>query len=45
MALQLKKIGIDNVRPLEGGLDSWRQKGRTLQSGRIAVPLTTDRDR
>jgi len=25
VALLLKKRGIDNVRPLEGGLDAWRR--------------------
>jgi len=42
VALRLKKIGIENVRPLEGGLDSWRRTGKSMQSGRIAVPLASD---
>jgi len=25
VALLLKKRGVDKVRPLEGGLDAWRQ--------------------
>jgi rhodanese-related sulfurtransferase len=32
----LKKAGIDKVRPLEGGLDSWRKHLVTTASGRVA---------
>ena len=42
MALQLKKIGIDKVRPLEGGLDSWRQQGKSIQSRRVTVLPASD---
>ncbi|MGK2856686.1 MAG: hypothetical protein ACSLFQ_05710 [Thermoanaerobaculia bacterium] len=42
MALLLKKIGIENVRPLEGGLDSWRKQGKSTESRRIVVPPTVD---
>jgi rhodanese-related sulfurtransferase len=35
VALQLKKAGIDRVRPLEGGLDSWRKHLVTTASGRV----------
>ena len=27
MALLLKKKGIERVRPLQGGLDAWRERG------------------
>lgn len=27
MALLLRKKGIERVRPLEGGLDAWRDRG------------------
>jgi rhodanese-related sulfurtransferase len=27
VALQLKKLGIVRVRPLEGGFDKWRELG------------------
>jgi 3-mercaptopyruvate sulfurtransferase SseA len=32
VALQLKKRGIENVRPLEGGLEGWRERGFPLQT-------------
>ena len=27
MALELRKLGITRVRPLEGGYDGWRARG------------------
>jgi rhodanese-related sulfurtransferase len=29
VALQLKKIGVGKVRPLEGGLDAWKKRNDT----------------
>jgi 3-mercaptopyruvate sulfurtransferase SseA len=31
----LKRAGIDHVRPLEGGLDSWRKHLVATASGRV----------
>jgi len=31
----LKRAGIDHVRPLEGGLASWREHLVTTASGRV----------
>ena len=31
MALLLKKQGITSIRPLQGGLDAWRNLGYQLQ--------------
>ena len=31
MALLLKKQGITRIRPLQGGLDAWRNLGYQLQ--------------
>ena len=36
-ALQLKKLGITRVRPLEGGYDAWRERGYPLISARETV--------
>jgi len=30
VALLLRRRGIQKVRPLEGGLESWRQRGFTM---------------
>lgn len=40
MALELRKKGIRNVRPLAGGFFAWRDKGLPLESGGPA-DLTT----
>ncbi|HWQ03644.1 MAG TPA: hypothetical protein VNL38_04115 [Candidatus Nitrosotenuis sp.] len=42
MALLLKQRGVERVRPLEGGLDAWRQQGFPLQdrSGSALTPLS-----
>ena len=37
MALLLRRRGILKVRPLEGGLESWRKLGFPMQG---AVPVT-----
>jgi 3-mercaptopyruvate sulfurtransferase SseA len=31
VALLLKRRGITRVRPLEGGLDAWRERGYPLE--------------
>jgi 3-mercaptopyruvate sulfurtransferase SseA len=35
VALRLRDLGIDRVRPLEGGLDAWREHAFPLE--RIVV--------
>jgi rhodanese-related sulfurtransferase len=30
VALLLRKKGIKNIRPLEGGLEAWRERGYPL---------------
>jgi rhodanese-related sulfurtransferase len=38
VALQLRKIGITRVRPLEGGLDAWLERGYPVEKiGIVAV--------
>jgi len=32
VALELRKIGITRVRPLEGGYDGWRERGFPVES-------------
>ena len=32
MALLLRKQGIKKIRPLQGGLDGWREAGFALQA-------------
>ena len=32
MALLLRKQGIKRIRPLQGGLDGWREAGFALQA-------------
>jgi rhodanese-related sulfurtransferase len=39
VALQLKRIGVSRVRPLEGGLDAWRARGFPVEP--IAAPPLT----
>jgi 3-mercaptopyruvate sulfurtransferase SseA len=39
VALLLRKHGIKHIRPLEGGLEAWRQRGyplKTKQSPELA---------
>jgi rhodanese-related sulfurtransferase len=36
VALLLRKNGIKRIRPLEGGLDAWRERGYPL----VTVALT-----
>jgi 3-mercaptopyruvate sulfurtransferase SseA len=38
VALLLRRRGIQRVRPLEGGLDSWRKLGFPMQSSRAVAP-------
>jgi len=35
VALLLRKQGIKKIRPLEGGLDSWREAGFALQAAAL----------
>ena len=39
MALLLRKRGIENVRPLFGGLDGWRELGYPVAAADSAEPL------
>jgi rhodanese-related sulfurtransferase len=32
VALLLRKQGITRIRPLQGGLDAWREQGYPLQN-------------
>jgi rhodanese-related sulfurtransferase len=34
VALELKKIGITRVRPLEGGYEGWRDRGYPTEPAR-----------
>jgi 3-mercaptopyruvate sulfurtransferase SseA len=34
VALLLRKNGIKQIRPLQGGLDAWRQRGYRLETKR-----------
>ena len=38
MALLLKKQGIQRIRPLQGGLNAWRERGYPLSSAGNASP-------
>ncbi|HUK54632.1 MAG TPA: hypothetical protein VL099_15200 [Candidatus Binatia bacterium] len=38
MALLLRKQGIENVRPLAGGLDGWRERGFPITSAEQLEP-------
>ena len=31
MALHLRKLGVKRVRPLKGGLNTWREKGYSTE--------------
>jgi rhodanese-related sulfurtransferase len=35
VALLLRKNGIRRIRPLQGGLDAWREKGFPLVTGTL----------
>jgi 3-mercaptopyruvate sulfurtransferase SseA len=37
VALQLKRRGIDRIRPLAGGLEGWRERQFPVDS----IPVTT----
>jgi rhodanese-related sulfurtransferase len=37
VALQLKKLGITRVRPLDGGYNAWRELGYPLEPARAPV--------
>jgi len=39
VALLLRKRGIENVRPLAGGLDGWRELGYPIAAADSAEPL------
>lgn len=38
MALQLKRRGIERVRPLAGGFEAWRQAGYPVEPIEAAGP-------
>jgi rhodanese-related sulfurtransferase len=33
VALLLRKQGIEKIRPLQGGLDGWRELGYPMENG------------
>jgi 3-mercaptopyruvate sulfurtransferase SseA len=37
VALKLKRQGIEHIRPLQGGLDRWRELGYPLEEVLIAA--------
>jgi len=37
VALLLKKNGIKRIRPLQGGLDAWRERGYPLDTVTLAA--------
>jgi 3-mercaptopyruvate sulfurtransferase SseA len=37
VALLLRKNGIMNIRPLQGGLDAWRERGYPLDTVSVEV--------
>ncbi|HXO61423.1 MAG TPA: rhodanese-like domain-containing protein [Candidatus Acidoferrales bacterium] len=39
MALLLRKQGIKHIRPLQGGLAAWREKGYPLEGTAATVRL------
>jgi len=41
VALLLRKQGVKRIRPLQGGLDGWREAGFPLQN---AVPEQREQD-
>jgi 3-mercaptopyruvate sulfurtransferase SseA len=40
VALLLRKHGIQHIRPLEGGLDAWRDHGYPVSNGPSSGTLT-----
>ncbi|HVN09951.1 MAG TPA: hypothetical protein VMV61_13315 [Patescibacteria group bacterium] len=38
MALQLRRNGIQRVRPLAGGLDGWRERGYPIVAAEEVSP-------
>jgi len=36
VALLLRKKGINRIRPLQGGLDAWRERGYPLDTATLA---------
>ncbi|MDP9146476.1 MAG: hypothetical protein M3N22_02370 [Acidobacteriota bacterium] len=39
MALLLRKQGIKRIRPLQGGLEAWREKGYPMEGTAPVVTL------
>jgi rhodanese-related sulfurtransferase len=39
VALLLRKNGITRIRPLQGGLDAWRQRGYPMNT--VSIELET----
>jgi rhodanese-related sulfurtransferase len=39
VALLLRKQGIKRIRPLQGGMGAWREKGYPLTSTAVAAKL------
>jgi 3-mercaptopyruvate sulfurtransferase SseA len=37
VALLLRKKGVKRIRPLEGGLDAWRELGYPLQMMQVSM--------
>jgi 3-mercaptopyruvate sulfurtransferase SseA len=37
VALLLRKKGIKRIRPLQGGLDAWRERGYPLENVTVVV--------
>ena len=40
MALLLRRQGVKHIRPLQGGLDGWREAGYALQTVSITEEKT-----
>jgi len=40
VALLLRKKGIERVRPLQGGLDAWRDRGYPVVSAEEVAPAS-----
>jgi rhodanese-related sulfurtransferase len=36
VALLLRKQGIKRIRPLQGGLDAWRERGYALETTTVS---------
>jgi len=37
VALLLRKNGITRIRPLQGGLDAWRERGYPVETATLAA--------